>query len=81
MAETNDGFEIARRDLDIRGPGEFLGARQSGAPLLRFADLVTDTHLLEWARAWAPRMLDQHANLAQRHTERWLGGKSDYLKA
>ena len=81
MAETNDGFEIARRDLDIRGPGEFLGARQSGAPLLRFADLVTDTHLLEWARAWAPRMLDQHAHLAQRHTERWLGGKSDYLKA
>jgi ATP-dependent DNA helicase RecG len=43
MAETNDGFEIARRDLEIRGPGEFLGARQSGAPLLRFADLATDT--------------------------------------
>ena len=81
MAETNDGFEIARRDLDIRGPGEFLGARQSGAPLLRFADLATDTHLLEWARAWAPRMLDQHPGLARRHTERWLGGKSDYLKA
>ena len=43
MAETADGFEIARRDLEIRGPGEFLGARQSGAPLLRFADLATDT--------------------------------------
>ena len=43
MAETGDGFEIARRDLEIRGPGEFLGARQSGAPLLRFADLTTDT--------------------------------------
>ena len=42
MAETADGFEIARRDLEIRGPGEFLGARQSGAPLLRFADLATD---------------------------------------
>ncbi|MDP1069139.1 ATP-dependent DNA helicase RecG, partial [Klebsiella pneumoniae] len=38
MAETTDGFEIARRDLDIRGPGEFMGARQSGAELLRFAD-------------------------------------------
>ncbi|WP_342131896.1 ATP-dependent DNA helicase RecG [Hydrogenophaga sp. OTU3427] len=81
MADTHDGFEIARRDLEIRGPGEFLGARQSGAPLLRFADLATDTHLLEWARAWAPLMLDRHAGLAQRHTERWLGGKSDYLKA
>ncbi|MDP3701361.1 MAG: ATP-dependent DNA helicase RecG [Hylemonella sp.] len=81
MAETNDGFEIARRDLEIRGPGEFLGARQSGAPLLRFADLATDTYLLEWARGWAPKMLDLHPGLARRHTERWLGGKSDYLKA
>ncbi|WCM93656.1 ATP-dependent DNA helicase RecG [Acidovorax sp. NCPPB 2350] len=81
MAETNDGFEIARRDLEIRGPGEFLGARQSGAPMLRFADLATDTLLLEWARETAPRMLDGHLELARRHVGRWLGGKSDYLKA
>jgi ATP-dependent DNA helicase RecG len=81
MVETNDGFEIARRDLEIRGPGEFLGARQSGAPLLRFADLETDTPLLEWARALAPQMLDQHPDLAARHIGRWLGGKSEYLKA
>jgi ATP-dependent DNA helicase RecG len=81
MAETNDGFEIARRDLEIRGPGEFLGARQSGAPLLRFADLETDGHLLDWARALAPPMLDQHPQLAERHIGRWLGGKSEYLKA
>jgi ATP-dependent DNA helicase RecG len=81
MAETQDGFEIARRDLEIRGPGEFLGARQSGAPLLRFADLATDTELLDWARALAPLMLDRHADLAQRHILRWLGGKADFLKA
>ncbi|MFO1279254.1 MAG: ATP-dependent DNA helicase RecG [Burkholderiaceae bacterium] len=81
MAETSDGFEIARRDLAIRGPGEFLGARQSGAALLRFADLSTDAALLEWARALAPPMLDRHPELARRHIERWLGGKSDYLKA
>ena len=81
MAETNDGFEIARRDLEIRGPGEFLGARQSGAPLLRFADLATDTQLLAWARGVAPVMLDQHAGLAQRHILRWLGGKAEFLKA
>ncbi|MCJ0764693.1 ATP-dependent DNA helicase RecG [Variovorax terrae] len=81
MAETGDGFEIARRDLDIRGPGEFLGARQSGAALLRFADLATDTDLLEWARATAPAMLDRHLEWARRHAERWLGGKSEYLKA
>jgi len=81
MAETADGFEIARRDLEIRGPGEFLGARQSGAPLLRFADLATDTELLEWARQLAPMMLDRHAELAEKHIARWLGGKSEYLKA
>ena len=81
MAETNDGFEIARRDLEIRGPGEFLGARQSGAPLLRFADLETDGHLLEWARTLAPQMLDRYPALAEQHVLRWLGGKAEYLKA
>jgi len=81
MAETNDGFEIARRDLEIRGPGEFLGARQSGAPLLRFADLATDTELLAWAREVAPAMLERHPRLAERHVARWLGGKAEYLKA
>jgi len=81
MAETNDGFEIARRDLEIRGPGEFLGARQSGDALLRFADLATDTHLLEWARDLAPQMLERHPQLAARHVARWLGGKAEFLKA
>lgn len=81
MAETADGFEIARRDLEIRGPGEFLGARQSGAPLLRFADLVADVLLLDWARQVAPLLLDRHPQLALQHVARWLGGKSEYLKA
>ena len=81
MVETGDGFEIARRDLEIRGPGEFLGARQSGAPLLRFADLTTDTELLAWARDLAPQMLDRHPELAHKHVSRWLGGKSEFLKA
>jgi len=81
MVETNDGFEIARRDLEIRGPGEFLGARQSGAALLRFADLAADTELLDQARELAPLMLDQYPALAQKHVQRWLGGKAEYLKA
>jgi len=81
MAQTNDGFEIARRDLEIRGPGEFLGARQSGAAMLRFADLAVDLDLLDWARALAPVMLDQYSDMATQHINRWLGGKSDYLKA
>ncbi|QDL39250.1 ATP-dependent DNA helicase RecG [Rhodoferax sediminis] len=81
MVETGDGFEIARRDLEIRGPGEFLGARQSGAPLLRFADLALDADLLDWARQLAPQMLDQHPELAEKHVQRWLGGRAEYLKA
>jgi ATP-dependent DNA helicase RecG len=81
MVDTNDGFEIARRDLEIRGPGEFLGARQSGAALLRFADLATDEHLLEWARQAAPKLLEKYPDMAERHIARWLGGKSEYLKA
>ncbi|MBL8348091.1 MAG: ATP-dependent DNA helicase RecG [Rubrivivax sp.] len=81
MAETNDGFEIARRDLEIRGPGEFMGARQSGDALLRFADLATDNALLDRARevaAWLPR---EHPALAAQHVARWLGSRQDYLKA
>lgn len=81
MAETNDGFEIARRDLEIRGPGEFLGARQSGAPLLRFADLALDEALVHRARAVATTLLAQHPRIAEQHVARWLGGKAEYLKA
>jgi len=81
MVETNDGFEIARRDLEIRGPGEFLGARQSGAPLLRFADLATDQALTHSARRAAERMLDEHPAAADRHVARWLGARAEYLKA
>ncbi len=81
MVETNDGFEIARRDLEIRGPGEFLGARQSGAPLLRFADLAVDTDWLAWARALAPQMLDQHPMQAAQHVMRWLGTRGEFIKA
>ncbi len=81
MVDTNDGFEIARRDLEIRGPGEFLGARQSGAALLRFADLSTDEHLLEWARQTAPLLIEKHPDMAERQIARWLGGKSEFLKA
>jgi ATP-dependent DNA helicase RecG len=81
MADSNDGFEIARRDLEIRGPGEFLGARQSGAALLRFADLAVDGALLEWARAAAPLLMDRQPALADKHVARWLGTKTEFLKA
>jgi ATP-dependent DNA helicase RecG len=81
MMETSDGFEISRRDLDIRGPGEFLGARQSGAALLRFADLALDEALVHSARAAANALLDKYPQAAIDHVARWLGGRAEYLKA
>jgi ATP-dependent DNA helicase RecG len=81
MAETHDGFEIARRDLEIRGPGEFMGARQSGDALLRFADLAYDNALLEHARRVAPRLLTEHPKAAAAHVQRWLASRVDYLNA
>jgi len=81
MAETNDGFEIARRDLEIRGPGDFMGARQSGDALLRFADLQQDSALLQHARDVAPRLLRENPQAAQAHVMRWLAGRAEYLKA
>jgi ATP-dependent DNA helicase RecG len=79
--ETTDGFEIARQDLLIRGPGEFLGARQSGVPLLRFADLERDIALIEQARDAADGLLRTDSAAAERHLDRWLGGKQAFIKA
>ncbi len=81
MSETTDGFEIARRDLAIRGPGELMGARQSGDALLRFADLALDAPLVEAARAAAERLLAAHPAAAQAHVERWLASREEFLKA
>jgi len=78
--ENNDGFEIARQDLHLRGPGEFVGARQSGLPLLRFADLE-DAPLVEAARAAAEEMLAHWPELAEKHLARWLAGRAELLKA
>jgi len=79
--EQRDGFEIARQDLRLRGPGELLGARQSGDPLLRFADLSTDLDLLDAAREAAANLLRDEPDAARAHLARWLGGRHDYLKA
>ncbi|WP_323121844.1 ATP-dependent DNA helicase RecG [Burkholderia alba] len=81
MRETTDGFEIARRDLEIRGPGEFLGARQSGAAMLRFADLEQDGWLIEPAREAAARLIAAHPQVVTQHLARWLGAREQYLKA
>jgi ATP-dependent DNA helicase RecG len=84
MRETTDGFEIARRDLEIRGPGEFLGARQSGEAMLRFANLETDQRIVEQARDVAAWLLDAGTldaeAIVDAHLQRWLGGREEFLK-
>jgi ATP-dependent DNA helicase RecG len=78
--ENIDGFEIARADLQLRGPGEFLGVRQSGVPMLRIADLERDADLLDAARALADRLLREAPDVAEHHLERWLGQAGEYVK-
>lgn len=80
MFETTDGFEIARRDLAQRGPGEFLGKRQSGLALLRFADLEADADLAERARELAARLRAHHPEIASAHLNRWMRGREDFLR-
>jgi ATP-dependent DNA helicase RecG len=79
--EHTNGFRIAHEDLLLRGPGEYLGARQSGVPLLRFADLARDEDLLEAARAAAGELLERDPRAAERHVRRWLGGRADLARA
>ena len=73
--EHTDGFEIARQDLLLRGPGELIGSRQSGLPLLRFADLERDTTLLDLVRDYAQRALNQQPDLIPAHLARWIGAR------
>lgn len=78
--KTTDGFEIAREDLRIRGPGEFLGVRQSGQQLLRFANLDTDEYLIDQVRDVASLMLTKYPEYAERHIDRWMQGKYELLR-
>lgn len=80
MYETSNGFEIARRDLELRGPGEFLGVRQSGVQILRFASLESDGELVEQAQALAADLLQHAPEIVDRHLARWMRGKQDFLR-
>jgi ATP-dependent DNA helicase RecG len=81
MYETADGFEIARRDLAQRGPGEFLGVRQSGQELLRFASIETDAMIAEQAQEAARDLRDRYPEHANAHLQRWMRGKQDFLRS
>ena len=78
--ENIDGFEVARADLELRGPGEVLGARQSGMPMLRYADLERDTDLLEKAERMASEFLLNQPAQARQHIERWYGSREKLVE-
>jgi ATP-dependent DNA helicase RecG len=77
--EHTDGFVIAQEDLQLRGPGELLGARQSGVAMLRFADLNEDGELLELARTVADELLERDPDTCRKHLNRWIAHKHDFL--
>lgn len=78
--ESNDGFEIAKADLALRGPGEFLGVRQSGVPMLKIADLERDADLLEIAKKLADRLLSDDPQAVEKHLARWLMHAEELVK-
>jgi ATP-dependent DNA helicase RecG len=79
--ENADGFRLAELDLALRGEGDLLGERQSGAPLLRFADLTLDAPLIEEARAAAERLIEEDPAAARKHVARWLGSRQELTQA
>lgn len=78
IRETNDGFVIARRDLELRGPGEMLGTRQTGLADMRVADLMRDSDLLPDVQAAAETLLKQDLAAVQALTQRWIGAGARY---
>ena len=78
--ESSDGFAIAQADLNLRGPGEYLGTRQSGVPMLKIADLNRDADLLNAAKNMADRLIKEHPSAVEKHLERWMGRADELVK-
>ena len=81
MRQTTDGFLIAEKDLELRGPGELLGTRQTGPAGFRIADLARDAHLLPAVHRVADLLLADHPDLAERVLQRWVGSASRFAGA
>ncbi|MGH8122734.1 MAG: ATP-dependent DNA helicase RecG [Rudaea sp.] len=81
LRETNDGFRIAEKDLELRGPGELLGTRQTGDLVLRVADLLRDAHLLPAVQRTAAMLLREHPDLVERLIARWICQSAQYAGA
>ena len=80
MRETQDGFQIAEKDLELRGPGEVLGTRQTGLAQMKIADLVRDQYLLEEVNIAANKLIQHHPEHLVPLVERWLGGAEQYAQ-
>jgi len=78
MRNTNDGFKIAQVDLEIRGPGEVLGTRQTGMLQLRIANIMRDQDLIPLVQETAKQLLNDHPKNADAVIQRWLGRSTDY---
>ena len=78
MRETSDGFRIAEKDLELRGPGEVLGTRQTGAMMFRVADLARDASLLHYIPGLADRLLANHPQQTDKLIRRWVGSASRF---
>ncbi len=78
--ESNDGFVIAQADLHLRGPGEMMGVRQSGVPMLKIADLTRDADLLEIAQNMADELLKKYPQQVELHLDRWLSRAGELVK-
>jgi ATP-dependent DNA helicase RecG len=78
MRASNDGFEVARRDLELRGPGELLGTRQTGLAQMRVADLLRDADILPRVQLAAEQILTHWPELAEPLMRRWVGGAEQY---
>jgi ATP-dependent DNA helicase RecG len=80
LRETTDGFKVAQKDLELRGPGEVLGTRQTGVMQLKIADLVRDAHLLPEVIRLSDELIDQYPQRVEPLIRRWLSGREHYAK-
>jgi ATP-dependent DNA helicase RecG len=81
MRQTNDGFAIAEKDLQLRGPGELLGTRQTGGMQLQIADLQRDVHLLPNIKSASECLIKQYPKIVDPLIDRWLGSNQQYAQA
>ena len=81
MRNTNDGFKIAEKDLELRGPGEVLGVRQTGSMHFRIADLSRDAYLMSEIKVLADQLIDNNPELVEHLIERWIGNSQEYVQA